>query len=288
MNSKICEKTITIMFYTNCQSAGIIPNIKLNIKNIIIHQILNYQHIQNNLPLPINILNNCDIFIYQPIDKKHGIYSTDNNDNIQNIISFLPNNCLKISFPYIYNSGIWGITKDAIKNDDGTTQGNRDVIIKLKNSKSLEDIIKMYYNNEIDFKYKERFESSIQKLEKKEIKCDIYISDFIKNNILKQKLFFTQSHPTPFLFKYVSRKILDIIKINYIDYFVNTITYLYVDTNCLCDGAKWPISKSDILYWKFEYTNIPDDDADNYYIDLITRYYNLQSNQNEGDPDVYY
>ena len=87
-------------------------------------------------------------------------------------IDFQPSVAVGINLPF---SGLAVFelnyqTKDAIKNDDGTTQGNRDVIIKLKNSKSLEDIIKMYYNNEIDFKYKERFESSIQKLEKKEIK----------------------------------------------------------------------------------------------------------------------
>jgi hypothetical protein len=257
-------------------------------KNITIHHLINYQYIQNNLALPINVLNNCDIFIYQPIDKKHHIYSTENDNSTKNIISFLPNHCLKISFPYIYNSGIWGITKDSIKNDDGTTQGNRDVIIKLKTGKSLEDIIKMYLNNEIDFKYKDRFESSIQKLKEKENKCDIHISDFIINNISKQKLFFTQNHPTPFLFNYVSKKILDIIKINYIDYFLTANSYVYVNTNCLCYGDKWPVSKSDILYWKLEYTNSPDDDADNYYIDLITRYYNLQLNHNEGEPDVYY
>ena len=145
-------KNITIIFYTNCQSFGLIPNIELNMKNITIHHLINYQYIQNNLALPINVLNNCDIFIYQPIDKKHHIYSTENDNSTKNIISFLPNHCLKISFPYIYNSGIWGITKDSIKNDDGTTQGNRDVIIKLKTGKSLEDIIKMYLNNEIDFR----------------------------------------------------------------------------------------------------------------------------------------
>ena len=81
---------------------------------------------------------------------------------------------------------------------------------------------------------------------------------------------------------------MDIIKINYIDYFLTANSYVYVNTNCLCYGDKWPVSKSDILYWKLEYTNSPDDDADNYYIDLITRYYNLQLNQNEGEPDVYY
>jgi len=67
---------INIIFYTNCQSNGIIPNLHLNMKNITIYNLVNYHYIQNRLPLPIDILKICDIFIYQPIDKKHNIYST--------------------------------------------------------------------------------------------------------------------------------------------------------------------------------------------------------------------
>ena len=278
---------INIIFYTNCQSNGIMPNLQLNMKNITIHNIVNYHYIINNIPLPIDIISICDIFIYQPIDKKHNIYSTE-EDITNNIINFLPAKCVKIAFPYIYNSGIWGITKDAIKNDDGSIQGNRDVIINLKsNGKTLPEVIQMYLNNEIDFNYKQRFETSLLKLKEKEQKCDIHISEFIINNISKNKLFFTQNHPTPFMFKYVSHQILDIIKTTFYNNVKNS-EYVFVEHNSLCNGPIWPTSKSDLSYWKFDYITKSDESADKYYIELINRYYNLTINNDEGQADVYY
>lgn len=270
---------ITIVIYSNCQANGIIPNLLLNMKDIHIEHITNYNLINNKSVLPIDLLKNCDVFIYQPIDIKHGIYSTDN------ICSFLPENVVKISFPYIYNSGIWGITKDSIRNDDGSIQGNRDIILKLKlNGKSLNEIIDLYLNNEIDFNYKYRFEQSIQKLRIKESNCDIKISDFIINNIRNHKLFYTQNHPTPYLFENISKQILDILK----SYFSLNYDYIYTDKNLLCNGPKWPVCNSDITFWNFDYIKYPDENADEYYKELITMYYNYELNNNDGIPDVYY
>tara|TARA_B110000208_G_scaffold176973_1_gene223796 strand:- start:1015 stop:1842 length:828 start_codon:yes stop_codon:yes gene_type:complete len=273
-----------ICIYSNCQFDGIIPNLKKNLKNINIIQLENYSYIIKKHKLPIEELSKVDVFIYQPIRKKHGIYSTV--DNMPNIISYLPKKCLKISFPYIYNSGIWGLTKDAIKKDDGTTQGNRDCILELKN-KSLDDIIDMYKNNKINFNYKKRFNSSLSKLIEKEKICNIKISDFIVSNIKKKKLFFTQNHPTPFTFTHICKQILDIIKLQYPEYIINS-TYDYVSHNSLCRGPKWPICESDIKYWEFEYISKSEEGSDDYYIDLIIKYYNNIRRHNEGIEDVYY
>ena len=276
---------MNIIIYSNCQFDGIIPNLKLNLKNINIFTLENYSFIRKQIPLPIKKLNECDIFIYQPIRKEHGIYSTTPDIN-NSIMSYLPSTCLKISFPYIYNSGIWGLTKDAIANDDGSKQGNRDVIELLKDN-SLDKIIKMYNNNEINFNYKQRFESSLNKLKQREKLCDIHISQFIVDNIQKHKLFFTQNHPTPFIFTHICQQILDIIKIKFQDNIIQS-NYKFANYNSLCRGESWPISKSDISYWKFDYIKLPDKNVDEYYIDLITKYYNNVRRHNEGIPDVYY
>jgi hypothetical protein len=262
---------------------GILPNLQVNMTNINANIISNYTHINNKLALPTNILKNCNIFIYQPIDKKHGIYATDTSDGIT---SYLPTECLKITFPYIYNSGIWGITKDAIDKDDGTTCGNRDVITSLIKDKTLDEIIQMYQNNKIDFNYKSRFESSLLKLQEKEQKCDVHISEFIKNNIQNHKLFFTQNHPTPVIFAHVSYQILNIIKTKYTNNVKNE--YTFVNHNQLCNGPKWPICKNDIDYWKFNYIQTAEEEADNYYIELITKYYHNIKSKDEGIADVYY
>ena len=109
-------------------------------------------------------------------------------------------------------------------------KGNRDVIQLLKNN-SLDQIIQMYHNNEIDFNYKQRFETSIDKLKEREKICDIKVSKFIVDNIKTHKLFFTQNHPTPFVFTHICQQILDIIKIKFQDNIIIQSHYKFANYN---------------------------------------------------------
>ena len=97
---------IKLVFYTNCQCRGLYYFIKNHINKIETKHIENYSIIKNKNKIPFDILKQADIFIYQPIDKKHGIYSTDTSVE-NNILSYLSPNCKIISFPYIYNSSLW-------------------------------------------------------------------------------------------------------------------------------------------------------------------------------------
>ena len=60
-----------------------------------INYIQTFSTIWNNQDLPINILNNADIFIYQPINVKYGKYSTDISIP-NNILTHLNKNCIQI------------------------------------------------------------------------------------------------------------------------------------------------------------------------------------------------
>jgi hypothetical protein len=77
------EKNIVI--YSNCQGLMI----KFFLDKIFIKSNIsfleNYSMINHNTPIPTLILNNCDIFIYQPIDDKYKIYST----NEKNLFKYL-------------------------------------------------------------------------------------------------------------------------------------------------------------------------------------------------------
>ena len=44
---------MNIIIYSNCQFDGIIPNLKLNLKNINIFTLENYSFIRKQIPLPI-------------------------------------------------------------------------------------------------------------------------------------------------------------------------------------------------------------------------------------------
>jgi hypothetical protein len=263
---------LNIVYYSNCQYAGInyflqdaIPN-KYNTFHL-----ENYTLIKQKKPIPVDTIKRADLFIYQPIDKIHGIYSTDKSVE-NNIMSYLSPNCKVISFPYIYNSALWVLIPPA--NIDGYVGGfsnmdkyvNREPIEKLKSQGySLNDVIAMYSNNEIDFDYENRFEKCIEILRDKERKCDAKVSDFIVKHIGTKRLFFTQNHPTTCVFVHISNQVLSILGYN-----VKYDEFAFPENICNLPG-EWPTSSSDMNYWKFDYQcNI----QDNWYIPHIINIYN--------------
>lgn len=103
-------------------------------------------------------LETCDIFIYQPLSEIYKIYNTNN------LKKYLKNNCITISFPYIFNDAFiplyisykWDIpiNGEYNLNGDKIKYGNLNVIKKYKDlGYSLESIIDLYNQNKIDFDY---------------------------------------------------------------------------------------------------------------------------------------
>ena len=269
---------MNIVFYSNCQCKGIKYFLEkyLTDKNITVNFIEmqnNYQMIRNNIPLPIDILQIADIFIYQPIEKKWNIYSTDENIP-NNIMSYLKKDCIKISFPYIYNSSLWCIITPSL--GDGVTGGgyfkdvnkyiNKECIEELKlNRFSLEQVIDMYNNGEINFNYEKRLINNLMILKDKEKKCNIIVSDFIEENIKHIELFLNQGHPTTPLFVHCANQIIDILYGE-----KNIFPYDYPEQYFASD-FRLPHSKYDNQYWNFKYNVIINDDV---YIDHIKNIYN--------------
>ena len=263
---------INLVFYTNCQYSGLDYFIKKHINKIETKHIENYSIIKNKNKIPFDILKQADIFIYQPIDKKHGIYSTDTSVE-NNIMSYLSPNCKIISFPYIYNSSLWILIPPA--NADGYIGNyadmdkyiNREPIEKLKvKGYSLDEVLQMYSKGEIDFDYKNRFNKSIEILKKKEELCDVKVAAFIEKNIKKHKLFFTQNHPTTCVFIHCVNQILSILGHNH-----KYDEFSYIENICNLPG-EWPHTSYDIKYWNFEYKN--NNINNNWYVEHIKNIYN--------------
>ena len=258
-----------IVFYTNCQYKGF--QYFLNLFNKYTFDVIeNYDIIQHKKPIPIEILNQADIFIYQPIQEKHGIYSTCEHVK-NNICIYLPIHCKKISFPYIYNSAFWILIPpakiDNLIGDYGTNKyNNAEPIEQLKKQGySLNTVIDMYNKNKIDFNFKKRFENDIQILQTKEKNCDIKISQFIINN-QRKKLFFTQNHPTTSVYVHCINQLLLLLDEEY-----EFDEFAYSENICNYPD-EWFHTSYDIQYWKFEYniTNI----NNNWYINHIKNVYN--------------
>jgi len=262
---------LNIVYYSNCQYAGInyflqdaIPN-KYNTFHL-----ENYSLIKEKKPIPVDTIKRADLFIYQPIDKIHGIYSTDNSVE-NNIMSYLSPNCKVISFPYIYNSALWCLIPPA--NIDGYVGGfsnmdkyvNREPIEKLKSQGySLNDVIAMYSKGEIDFDYENRFDNSVKILKEKESICDVKVIDFIVKHIRSRKLFFTQNHPTTCVFVHIANQVLSILGHN------NKYDEFAYPDNVIKLPGEWPTTTYDAKYWKFEYQIHP---QDTWYIPHIIKIY---------------
>jgi len=262
---------LNIVYYSNCQYAGInyflqdaIPN-KYNTFHL-----ENYSLIKEKKPIPVDTIKRADLFIYQPIDKIHGIYSTDKSVE-NNIMSYLSPNCKVISFPYIYNSALWVLIPPA--NIDGYVGGfsnmdkyvNREPIEKLKSQGySLNDVIAMYSKGEIDFDYENRFDNSVKILKEKESICDVKVTDFIVKHIRSRKLFFTQNHPTTCVFVHIANQVLSILGHN------NKYDEFAYPDNVIKLPGEWPTTTYDAKYWKFEYQIHP---QDTWYIPHIIKIY---------------
>jgi hypothetical protein len=191
-------------------------------------------------------------------------------------MSYLSPKCKTISFPYIYNSSLWVLICPA--NIDGYIGDypdidkyiNKEPIEKLKiKGYSLYKVLEMYSKGLIDFDYENRFNKCIEILKKKEELCDVKVSDFIKKNIRKHKLFFTQNHPTTCIFIHCVNQILSILGY---DHKYDEFAY---PENIVKLSGKWPHTSYDIKYWNFKYKN--NNINNNWYVKHIKNIYNNYS-----------
>lgn len=251
-----------IVIYSTCQGMCIKFYIQKYFPKSTINVIKNYQIVLENnkkqLKEFINLLQKADIFIYQHMPKKWGIYSTDITVN-DNICNYIPSNCIKITIPYIYADWLWGLGKILLR--DGTANFNnisnnteteykyinKDVIIKLKKKHNLSDILKLYDDDNIDFEYEKRKKNGINILKSKELTCDVKVSDFILANYKTHKLFTTPNHPTYIIFEEMSKQILKKLNINH-----NNFDKIFEKHKCTLPG-ELPHSKYDKKNYNFKF-----------------------------------
>jgi hypothetical protein len=152
-----------------------------------------------------------DLLIYQPLPEKHYPYSTDH------LLEYLPKDCVKISFPYIFNDAIWGFPVDGNYKDavDG------DFVLSNQYDDSLN---RFHYNLNIT---KEKEENTVLK-----------ISNFINENFRDMELFYTQNHLNPVVVKELCRQVLEHLKIE------NDLDEINLDTyQTGYSDFRWPITR---------------------------------------------
>lgn len=205
-----------IIFFSNCQGTkGVSKYLfrKYSFKNV--NLIRNYELIHNKINLPIDLLKNADIIVFQPVSDRYGIYSSNN------ILKYIKKSCIKISFPYLFINCLFPlcVTGAASSLEGGGIMDNKsilnsDVIKELKKKYKTDEIIKMYYAQDINFNFKKNYENNINRIKEKEKDCNIKLSHlFTLENISKVKLMNSYQHPTNYVYEYIFLEIVKILNL---------------------------------------------------------------------------
>ena len=272
------NKMLNIVLWMDCRAGGLMyflkNKINFNAYKYEIHILGGFNEKkylnEKNHNLPIDVLKNTDIFIYQFLDKQYLKYSTDPFNQKENVLSYLSDKCIKIGLHGVYMDCFWPITPDLKEN---TLQ----VFDSIKNMTN-DEIISAFHNKELNFHLLERFNSNIEytqlreKYWKEGFTDDnnhfiISSVDFIKNNYKENRLFFTHCHPTSYIFIDQTNQIINIINKYY-----NTNIELYKDifshsiTFPNIPGGDWEDSTYIAKELGVKWINKPND---NYYLNLI-------------------
>jgi hypothetical protein len=251
-------------------------NTEFSVKYQIIGVIRNYEQIHINsfiVDTYQHLINIADVFIYQPLSDKFGKNNTDY------IKTFLKPSCVPISIPYVYNLSLWPIfvTSKGDVNDQWESRDayskiykNAEVIdVLLAQKLSLNDILNLYDNERIDFKYTERYFETMSILKDKDNICDVNVHDFIENKFKDERLFLSASHPTTPVYVHMSNQILERLNLSTI---VGKFDLDYAQT-----GSPTPIElpTSSVKHFNFTFTTKEEEIiANKYYRQIIIEYVN--------------
>ena len=176
----------------------------------------NWQLIENQSCIPMKDVQEADLFVYQPLRPEHGCYSTD--PTIEGSIGYYVNdNCIKLTHPYIFSSSFWPIVQAGQGKNSNRWFGSDPINKLLVVGLDANQILNLFYKNQIDWEYNKRYEESIQILKNKESITDIKISDFIEKNFKNQLLFLIPQHPTSVIFLNLANQVLEKLNMKKLD-----------------------------------------------------------------------
>lgn len=227
--------TKNIVIFSNC-AGNIIKNMfekhPFTKDKYLIHYIVNYENLnnQNIDDAHIYLLNNCDIFIYQPFNQHY----TESEYNITNIKNYLNHNAIILKINYYRFRGFWynseykpyhNYNKYQFLNEkyygihdsfiNFYTTNKNDVIEKINNIQiSRHELLSFFYNELNKFKIIDD-------------NSDINMFDYFISNYKKKHLFHDTFHPTNLFFYEMFRQIifkLDNYELPFEDYdFINLL-----------------------------------------------------------------
>lgn len=246
----------------NCQM-DIVSKMLLTSQTFNSKYIISYNHAIHKITNEemINFINNIlpelSLLIYQPITDTYR--SKEGNFSLNYIKSKLHINCKLIVIPNSYFTGYFPemvyIKDRENKNISkyGIDYHDKNIInrfVKNPDDKNNCEVLLRQYNslNYYTKHYSEKIvDISLQNLIRREKSCDIIISDFIKKNYKKYRLFHTLNHPTKKLLQEVSNRVLENLglkrDVNYDDEVLNSVIFpiynsTYYNLNLIFDSGR--------------------------------------------------
>ena len=194
---------LNVLIYSNCTGTILKKMFDLfSIENkFSINLFINYENLHKReiLDKHLEILNNCDIFIYQPIKP----LKIESQYEIKSITKYLKKSVKIIKVNFYRFKGFWYDSNfKPYNNFDQYLFNLQDIYgihnsiinLKLINYQSIKDFVDNISINEKDFN--NYFDESIKKLKEIDNNSDVKLFDFFINNYRKTLLFHDPYHPT--------------------------------------------------------------------------------------------
>lgn len=279
MNQKhVMYQMKTCILFGNCHCSGIRKFLEFSnfYEEYEVHQFANWELIKDNeMAIPVHLMKNADLVIYQPLSEVYGCYST-NKKNPESFFNILKSDCQTISFPRIHNNALFPI----FRKSKSTIDIYGSFINKVD---SVEELVYKYNNNMMNYDFVNRMIKNYIVSKRKEEDCDIQIADFLFSNIHKHKLFLTQDHPTSFVFNELTKRICNVLDLDYnfekASGADENITQLQ-DSVYDREDCQYPISNYAIRHFNFEYIQEEHLDSYNFYLQHTLHYYLNHYNKN--------
>jgi hypothetical protein len=236
------------LFIGNCQNGGLrdfLSYSKEFCSTFETKWYANWQLIESQSCIPMKDVQEADLFVYQPLRPEHGCYSTD--PTIEGSIGYYVNdNCIKLTHPYVFSSSFWPIVQAGQGKNSNRWFGGEQIDKLLNMGIGKNEILNLFYTNQIDWEYGKRFEQSIQILQNKESITDIKISEFIVNNFKNQLLFLIPQHPTSAIFLNMTNQILEKLNMKKMDdTIIKTVNDLEIEDSTYNSKSKmFPLHES--------------------------------------------
>jgi hypothetical protein len=227
---------MNIVISANCQGEAIRRIIaSWNDPKIFAYQLYNY--LEN--PDFSGKWQDIDVFVYQ---HSHGI---------DEMLDRLRPDCVKISFPNIYNSGLF------LFYEQGEPKHFKNMEIieqRIHFGMPLHEILHDFATMQIDMLINERMAWSVAKLEDRERMCDVKCcSRIIREQHRLQRLFNTQNHPKNMLLYAVTNEICKLAGLPEIP----ADAYNGTDITDSIDATQYPASPYEIQALKLPYQPTP-------------------------------